>query len=154
MDYIAKFFKRELSLIENEDLREYVKSVLKKMPDSWWEQPASIRHHPGFARGLYGLPKHIKATVLWAEEWSDAQNATTEERDTAIAALLLHHCTLEKEDSASQFFAQIADPIRTVQGRWAPKAKSDTEWKETRVQEIVHAADFCASRSWLNISWL
>ena len=67
----SDFFKRELDLIVNEDLRMAVKCYLEEsVPDYFWEIGASSsgKFHPAFSQGVGVLVRHTKAVVMFAEE--------------------------------------------------------------------------------------
>ena len=90
-----KDFSYELSLIQNDYLREFTKYCLEHAPDYFYTYPASKsgEYHPRCSNELYGLTRHTKYCVRLSHElmkdgflfpFSDT------EKDLIYVALLLH----------------------------------------------------------------
>lgn len=87
-------FTRELNLIDDVDIREDVRLVISKLPDYFWEIPASStgKYHPKYSLAERGLVRHIKVAVRIAEDLLqlDQFNFGEYEKDLIIASLILH----------------------------------------------------------------
>ena len=89
-------FKAELALIENRQLRNFIRSYLDEaVPAYFWVVPASSsgKYHPQYALGVGGLVRHTKACVAIAEDLlSLEQNETLNVlyHDEIISALIIH----------------------------------------------------------------
>ena len=84
----------ELHLIENDDLREDIRTILKELPSYFWQIPASStqKYHPRYACTEHGLVKHTKVALKIAE---DLLNLTMFEfsefeKDLIYASLIIH----------------------------------------------------------------
>lgn len=84
----------ELHLIENDDLREDIRTILKELPSYFWQIPASStqKYHPRYACTEHGLIKHTKVALKIAE---DLLNLTmfefsVFEKDLIYASLIIH----------------------------------------------------------------
>lgn len=64
------FFDSEIDLIQNQNLKNIIISVLSKVPQDYFTIPASStgKYHPQYAQGYQGLIRHVKAAVLIAKE--------------------------------------------------------------------------------------
>ena len=99
---------RELSLIEDVKLREFIRTFLDEcVPAYFYTVPASSsgKHHPKYALGSGGLVRHTKACVKIADDLlSLEQYETLNEcyRDEIIAALIVH-------DTFKQGFSVVGD---------------------------------------------
>lgn len=65
-----KDFSYELSLIQNDYLREFTKYCLEHAPDYFYTYPASKsgEYHPRCSNELYGLTRHVKYCVRLSHE--------------------------------------------------------------------------------------
>lgn len=172
------FFKRELDLIVNEDLRMMVKSYLEEsVPDYFWEIGASSsgKFHPAFSQGKGGLVRHTKAVVLFAEEllrMSTYAFMRDEYKDYVIAACLVHDTAKYgvKEYDKAEYknhapAAAVAfdtwcisldydcsefllNAIASHMGQWSTD-RDDRPF--TNIDRCVHMADYMASRPFIDI---
>ena len=57
--------QKEIDLIQDEEVREFVIKFLHNVPEYFWTVPASSsgKYHPQYALGEGGLARHVKATV-------------------------------------------------------------------------------------------
>ncbi len=108
-----RFFSKELDLISDPKVKDFVISVFDKFgTKDFWENPASMsgKNHPKFAAGLNGSVRHTKAAVWWglnilkmfdlkSFHFSPQKNSLPENpqskkgqiiKDIVIAALLIH----------------------------------------------------------------
>ena len=172
------FFKRELDLIVNEDLRMMVKSYLEEsVPDYFWEIGASSsgKFHPAFSQGKGGLVRHTKAVVMFAEEllrMSTYAFMRDEYKDYVIAACLVHDTAKYgvKEYDKAEYknhapAAAVAfdtwcmsldydcsefllNAIASHMGQWSTD-RDDRPF--TNIDRCVHMADYMASRPFIDI---
>jgi HD superfamily phosphohydrolase YqeK len=172
------FFKRELDLIVNEDLRMMVKSYLEEsVPDYFWEIGASSsgKFHPAFSQGKGGLVRHTKAVVMFAEEllrMSTYAFMRDEYKDYVIAACLVHDTAKygAKEYDKAEYknhapAAAVAfdtwcisldyncsefllNAIASHMGQWSTD-RDDRPF--TNIDRCVHMADYMASRPFIDI---
>lgn len=65
-----KLFDRELSYIEDNEIRDFAKMLLKDADEYFFIVPASSsgKYHPDFARGNGGLVRHTKAVCYFTNE--------------------------------------------------------------------------------------
>lgn len=91
-----KYFKKELSYIKNERIRNSCKTMINLLPDYFFSIPASStgKYHPEFSLGDRGLVRHVKAAVKIACDLLDdpciGGKYTNDERDLMIMTLILH----------------------------------------------------------------
>ena len=94
-------FKKELSLIHDKDIRNFVIECFDKLcPDYFWTCPCSTtgKYHPQVSLGVGGLVRHTKLAVWWGLELLRALGTSPELKDITpnqlqdevIATLLLH----------------------------------------------------------------
>lgn len=90
------YFKKELSYIKNENIKESCMVMISLLPDYFFLIPASStgKYHPEFTLGEAGLVRHVKAAVLIAKDLLDnpiiGDKYTSDEKDLMLMALLLH----------------------------------------------------------------
>lgn len=109
-------FKRELSFIKNQDIRDITEELIKDIPDYFFEIPASStgKYHPNYALGKGGLVRHTKAVVLFANILSipNPFNFTSEELDICYAALILHDSRKSGiSDEAKSQYSRFDHPL-------------------------------------------
>lgn len=156
----------EINLIENLDIRQFTIKALEKAPDYFWEIPASSsgKYHPLDSLGKGGLVRHTQKVVYFAIELCRATSIDGDGKDIAISASLLHdtlksgventgHTVDEHPLLPIEFYSELAEltgnyddimeSIKTHMGIWGPKVAGPPK---TKLQEIVHIADYLASR--------
>ena len=95
-NYISKeVFRVELERFENEKVRTSAEILLDKVPDYFYEIPASSsgKYHPAFSLGDGGLVRHVKVAMKVLEEmFRDEVFGTYDSytRDLMRMALILH----------------------------------------------------------------
>lgn len=169
----------EINLIQDEEKRKIVKDLIGKLPDYFFEIPASStgKYHPKYAQGEGGLIKHTKATVKIAESLLELEmfSGLSKIKDDIIAALILHdglkhgyeggkygvseHPNLManfiiNELQGSEFAYTLAQLIETHMGQW----NTDYKTKEvilkkpsSKPQAFVHLCDYIASRRFIEV---
>lgn len=91
-----KYFKKELSYIKNEKIRNSCSIMISLLPDYFFTIPASStgKYHPSFSLGDRGLVRHVKAAVKIAKDLLDdaciGDKYTSDEKDLMIMTLILH----------------------------------------------------------------
>lgn len=91
-----KEFEVEINYIKNSNYKENLKKLIEKVPDYFFEIPASStgKYHPEFSLGNGGLVRHTKVAVKIANELLSLENFTrsytSDERDLLLIAIMLH----------------------------------------------------------------
>lgn len=91
-----EMFKKELSYIIDTNIKESAKIMLDKLPEYFYEVPASStgKYHPKFALGKAGLVRHTKAAVRIGQELLlnkiIGSAFTDREKDLIIMSIMLH----------------------------------------------------------------
>lgn len=176
---INQVFEKELRHIENNEIVEFVMLVFNNVPADFWIKPASStgKYHPRSSDGRGGLVRHTKQVFHIAVTILDSRMIKDAERDVILAACLLHdawkydgtsrwtvkyHGRLAvkeiekivldsgifKESGYNMFpdwYYQVRDCVLAHNGRFT------NEWMgEFSInQQIVHIADYLASRKFL-----
>lgn len=89
-------FKTEINYVKNEANRKDLKTLIKLLPDYFFEIPAAStgKYHPDFAQGEGGLVRHTKVAVRIAYELLNNNTVgakfTDQDKDLIIMALVLH----------------------------------------------------------------
>jgi len=91
----VKVFDLEISLIKNDQIKEFAIRATELLPDYFFIIPASTskKYHPNFASGDGGLVRHTQAAVRLAYEMFRMEifnYFTSNEKDLILASLLLH----------------------------------------------------------------
>lgn len=173
------FFKRELELIKDENLREVVRIyMLVRTPDYFWTVGASAsgKHHPQFSQGEGGLVRHTKAVVMFAEEllrMNTYAYMREEYKDYVIAACILHDTIkygmdeeLNKDEyrnharNASIAFKKWCEDcdytpseilLNAIISHMGQWSTDKNDRPFSPVDRCVHMADYMASRSFIDI---
>ena len=84
----------EISLIDSEDIKSFVRSILLKAV-SFWSIPSSFsgKYHPKDEHGHGGNVLHTKRVVRVAKLLCESYSLSEDESDLIIAATLLHDIT-------------------------------------------------------------
>lgn len=142
------------------------------------------KYHPEQSLGQGGLLRHTQAVVYMANELCRSEDITGEERDAVIAACLLHDIvkygllkgkhTTQDHDYVGAYFInaqakkmnledtpmlkEILGGIAWHMGIWSKRFNGQAVKKYpddfTRVERIVHLADYIASRKELMFNFL
>ena len=106
----------EIALIQHEDIRLLVRTVLDAAPACFWSMPAATtgKCHPAISLGEGGLVRHTRAVVRIACHLLDMQGIYPEERQysIALAACILHDCC-KKWDTEK--YTAFAHPRRAAE---------------------------------------
>lgn len=95
IDKRKNIFEKELTLIKNNQIRDFTEKTLELLPDYFFTIPASTtrKYHPQFAAGEGGLVRHTQAAVRLANEWFRLEMFdyfSDIEKDLILSSLLLH----------------------------------------------------------------
>ncbi len=132
-----KCFKRELSYIKNERIRESAVSLVKLVPDYFFHEAASStgKYHPSFSQGEGGLLRHTKAAVRIAKELLSTktigEHYTSDERDLIIIALILHDSIKRGEGEA---YTRFDHPL--LASSFVRKNKDKTNLSEAEIDLV------------------
>ncbi len=89
-------FKTEINYVKSESNRKDLKTLIKLLPDYFFEIPASStgKYHPSFSLGNGGLVRHTKVAVRIAYELLNNETVgvkfSDQDKDLIIMALTLH----------------------------------------------------------------
>lgn len=173
------FFKNELSLIKDENLREVVRGYMaERTPDYFWTDGASAsgKYHPQFSQGEGGLVRHTKAVVLFAEEllrMNTYAYMREEYKDYVIAACIVHDtikyglgAEIDKDEyrnharNAATAFKNWCDEIgypvseillNAIISHMGQWSTDKNDRPFSPVDRCCHLADYLASRSFIDI---
>lgn len=172
----------EISTITNDELKMFVNRAISKAPETFWTIPASStgKHHPEQSNGEGGLVRHILAGLYFIREICIPYAATAEEKDACIAAMILHDvgkAIAEPHDivwstqlrwlagacTEESLISKAIDGVRWHMGPWSTGATM-CHYAErgpkvfpqdfSRIEQIVHLADYAASRKRVNMTKL
>ena len=176
---LLKVLQNEIDLIQDEEIREFVIKFLNEVPEYFWTIPASAsgKYHPQYALGEGGLVRHVKATIMIANELLklDVYKNLIGQKDYIIAALLLHdtykHGQIDegytKPDHANLAYRalqnkhtgfkiqDIAWLVLTHMGQWNTDREGNVvaPTPTTEAQKFVHLCDYLASRKFLEVNF-
>jgi len=174
-------FQREIGFIQDKEKQEFVREALALLPDYFFTIPASStgKYHPSYALGEGGLVRHTKAAVIIFYDVANLEmfHVTPEERDLGIVALILHDGLkngieqntytitkhpvlisnyLRENFPSFPFINEVCSYIETHMGQWNTDYKTQEEVLEkpsTKMQKLVHLADYLASRKYLELNF-
>lgn len=181
MDKI-QVFKKELSYIFNEDIRESLEVMINKIPDYFFTIPAAStgKYHPSYAQGDGGLVRHTKAAVRMAYELFNIYKFSQRSKDLIIMALILHDSVKKGEVEskytlfdhplvACEFIEKYKNELKLTKeditfvcecisghmGRFNTSDYSDVilPLPKTPEQKFVHMCDYLASRKVINLNF-
>ncbi|NLC48366.1 MAG: HD domain-containing protein [Tenericutes bacterium] len=109
-----EIFNKEINYIKNEKIRNSLVTILKLLPDYFYEIPASStgKYHPSFSLGEGGLVRHTKVAVRIAIELFDnvsLTNFTENEKDLIIFSLIIHDGL--KSGKQKQEYTEFEHPL-------------------------------------------
>lgn len=178
---VKKIFAHELSFIKDQNIKEYAEVVLALCPSYFYSSPGSTggKYHPVYENCKGGLILHTRTVVWLVHEMSelDMFELTQKQKDLMIVAALLHDCKRNGDNTrcrysqfnhpicAYDFIMEIdgldiishedvefiADAVKSHMGQWNKKGKTELPLPKTKAQQLLHLADFIASRRELNV---
>ena len=152
-------FNKELSYIKNPKIKNSLKTMISKLPDYFFEVPASStgKYHPEFSLGDGGLYRHTKAAVRIAVElFNDPSlnNFTSDEKDLIIMS---NYIKENKDDLelTNDELDLVCRCIATHMGPWTKNYKDEEvlEAPKDKYQRFVHMCDYLASRKFLDVKF-
>lgn len=170
----GKRLMKMVDMIQVPQIKEFVLAFFEqKVPDYFWTMPASTtgKYHPAYCLGEGGLVRHtIAATIFLSDilKLRYYQELYTElERDQMLAAIILHDtfkCGLPGTSNYSvtnhadiaceqiNLFlgrekTSIGRLVETHMGQWGK------EKPNTPMEELVHDADYYASRKYIAVAF-
>ena len=173
------YFEKELSYIEDEEVRNQCVEVLKHVNEGFYKAGASStgKYHPDYAAGEGGLYRHTIAAVKIAKSLFTLYDFTELSKSYIIAAIILHDTCkhgrnweskyskhehpnlareLIREVSTNEEFVQIVgNAVAHHMGQWttARWSKAVLEQPETEIERFVHLCDYLASRKFIDIKF-
>jgi 23S rRNA maturation-related 3'-5' exoribonuclease YhaM len=178
-----EIFKKELELIKNKDIKNFVEVCLNEVPDYFFYVAASStgKYHPAYALGEGGLVRHTKAATRIAYELfrTDLYNYNSDQQDLILASLILHDTRKHGNNGSKwtvvehpllaaqairnsngtlnqEYKEIIAQNIETHMGKWTQDYKTGKEVLQkpkTGMQKFVHQCDYLASRKCLEFNF-
>ena len=179
----SDYFKREIELIDSEDLRDFVRFYFNEKVGAWfWKSGASSsgKHHPAFAQGEGGLVRHSRAVAMFCEEllkMSSYAYMKDQYKDYARVACLLHdtckygenneedktcypqHGKIASEKVADAWFEFFGTPCpelltMAICSHMGQWVGEKEDRPFTNIDRLVHLSDYIASRNFIDIPQL
>lgn len=177
--YTAALF-RHLMLISDESIKKFLIEVFNTLPVKFWQIPASTsgKYHPKESNTIGGLVKHTLATVYFTRELCSAFGCKASYADILLGASMLHDIGKALDEPHDIVAAtglrhiaknytsgevnELVECVRWHMGRWAT-GSTDCQPNEvgnkkfpfdfTIPQQILHMADYAASRKRVNFDY-
>ena len=178
----VEYFNKEYTFIKDNKIREDLKLLIGKLPDYFFEIPASStgKYHPAYAATEHGLVKHTKVAVRIAYELLNnpgINNFTDREKDLIVLSLTLHDglksgkikekytrfdhpllvCEFIKENSKlpSEDIELITRMISSHMGIWNTDYSGNEilPKPQDKYQRFVHMCDYLASKKFINVNF-
>lgn len=89
--------------IKNISLREFVRKVVKALPDKAWEREASLKYHHEDEHGCGGNMLHERRVAVIGDKLAELCNLSSLDKDLVRAACLLHDATRHGENAMSKY---------------------------------------------------
>lgn len=133
-------FNKELTYIKNERIKNSLIIMLDKLPDYFYEVPASStgKYHPDYASNKGGLLRHTKAAIRIAKELLDnpsLNNFTSDEKDLILFSLAIHDGL--KSGFKKSEYTLFEHPI--LISNYIKECKNDLELTEEEITFISEA---------------
>lgn len=169
-----EMFEAQWNKLPEGNLKDFVQEAVKHIPEAFWTIPSSRtgKHHPPFANGEGGLLRHTLASLYFGRELCIAYGLNDDDRLVVTAALLLHDigkAIAEPHDIVwttklrwiargkydSFEVLRVIGAVRWHMGRWATGSTDCDEAERgvkafpdnfTTIEQVVHLADYAASR--------
>ncbi len=108
-------FEKEIEYIKNEKYMENIVVLIEKLPDYFFDMPASTtgKYHPSYALGAKGLIRHTKAAMRIAFELLNnlcvGDKYTENEKDLMLIAILFHDGLKKGENN--EYYTRFDHPL-------------------------------------------
>lgn len=158
----------EINLINDNNIRAYVRATLNNSPDYFFVAPASStgKHHPECVNGSRGLLVHVQRAVFIANRLCQAFDITGRQRDVIIASTILHDIAKvpnlqgNYEDYVNHpinalkylpasgdkdLTREISNCVQYHMGLWTPEKIKKPMNKYTLSEVIVYLSDFISA---------
>jgi 23S rRNA maturation-related 3'-5' exoribonuclease YhaM len=136
-----KILETEINMIKNENYKNNLKILINKIPDYFFEIPASStgKYHPEFSAGKQGLLRHTRVATRIAYELLSLecyQNLfTKDETDLLIISVLMHDtlkCGKEQEK-----YTRFDHPL--LAANLIKETKNETTFTDKEIEIITNA---------------
>lgn len=170
------YFESVLSLIKNDEIRNFCELLLTDANDYFFEKPASStgKYHPKYALGNGGLARHSIAVALIMNDIleTNCYKFTSDEKDLLICAAIIHDIkkygngnssftvknhpelagdyVINESKNAklkSEYAVFISEAVLTHMGQFG------NEEPKTDAQKLLHIADCLASRKYIEVNF-
>lgn len=165
----ADAFSKEVALIVDLSIRDWVYATLNKVPTYFYTAAASStgKYHPACSNQKPGgLQIHVKRALYFAENLCKANQLSAKERDIVLASVILHDIAKcesygnfkQFEDhpiNATKYFAggeAISEVLPTItnciafhMGPWTPASIRKPMQQYTLLEFIVYTSDYMSS---------
>ena len=168
-----EYFKNELDLIQNPEVRDFTAQALLFAPEYFWVNPSSSsgKYHPPQSQGIGGLRRHTRAVVYFStifirafdcEQWNDeiisaailhdimkygltaGAKHTVKDHAFMVTDVLKQTWKIKKIDK--EVAKRIDSAIKFHMGRWSSPEDKRKPLDEYHIIElIVHLADMASS---------
>jgi putative nucleotidyltransferase with HDIG domain len=160
-------FAQQLELIQDSAKRSKVADLLRRADVRNIKEPASStnKYHPQWARGEYGLSRHVKAVVAFVVDFCDAFKELNQ--DDMVIAALVHdimkyegynkYTTKDHAAKGADLLDQAGLPdcarmVRSHMGRWDAE-RGKAPFPEKFDEKMLHLADYLASRKYITVDF-
>ena len=137
-----EIFNQELNYIKDDRIKNSLITMLKALPNYFYEVPASStgKYHPKFTLGKGGLVRHTKAAVRIAIELfndSALTNFTQNEKDLIIFTLCIHDGL--KSGLTKSEYTVFEHPL--LISNYLKEKKNDLELKDDEIDLICRCLE-------------
>lgn len=173
---LTLLLRNEIAQIDDPDISSFVSKTLdtEVNPCHAWKPASSTgKYHPKFALGDGGLIRHIKVVTQNVIEFVRATPPLQAEKDTLVAAAVLHdmwkypvgrdnkftafdHPKLGGDYCIEHGFPEIGRLIKAHQGIWTTNRNMpgfENEQPRKFDEWVLHYADLLASRKYLDVQF-
>lgn len=160
-------FEKEIALINNLEIQNWVVASLKNASDYFWTAPASStgEYHPACSNVIGGLVIHVKRVVWIANAICAGWGVFERDRDIVLAACLLHDIAKSASytdfnsyedhpinaknffaESSAEFVKEVYQCVRLHMGRWSPRSVTKPIKDYTPLELAVYTSDYLSSQ--------
>lgn len=173
---LTLLLRNEIAQIDDPDISSFVSKTLdtEVNPCHAWKPASSTgKYHPKFALGDGGLIRHIKVVTQNVIEFVRATPPLQAEKDTLVAAAVLHDMWKYPAGRDNEFtafdhpklgggyciehgFPEIGRLIKAHQGIWTTNRNMpgfENEQPRKFDEWVLHYADLLASRKYLDVQF-
>lgn len=133
-----ELLKKEVDLINNPEIKNFVEIFLDNVPEYFYKIAASStgKYHPSYAIGEGGLVRHTIAATRIAYELfrTEMFKYNNDEQDLIIASLIMHDTY--KKGNIENKYTLTEHPLIAAQAVRTCKAEINPEWREILMKNI------------------